>query len=155
MTDQWWSDDDRLLGALDGALRTARDVPRHFIEAGQASYTWHGIDAELAALTYDSATEELSERVLATRAEPAPLRAMTFATADLTIELEVTNDGLLGQIVPSQPGEIELRLAGRTVEVVAIDEVGWFSFHPTPSGTFRLECRMAAGGTVTTDWISL
>jgi hypothetical protein len=30
-------------------------VPADFIEVGMAAYAWHNIDAELAALTYDSA----------------------------------------------------------------------------------------------------
>lgn len=155
MTGQWWNDDELLLDALDTALRTAREVPRHFIEVGQASYTWHGIDAELAALTYDSADIAFADAMLATRAEPAPLRAMTFATADLTIELEVTNDALLGQLVPPQPGEIELRLRGGAARAAHVDEVGWFSFHPPPAGGFRLEYRSPGGRTVATDWITL
>jgi hypothetical protein len=154
MASQWWSDDDQLFGALDDALRGARAVPRSFVEAGKAAYTWHDVDAELAALTYDSALDE--EHVLAaSRAEPAPLRALTFASAELTVEIEVTDDALLGQIVPPQPGELEARLADGQVTTAPVDELGCFVIRPIPSGSFRLHCRTAGGAAVLTDWLTL
>jgi hypothetical protein len=153
MASQWWSDDDQLFGALDDALRAARAVPRNFVETGKAAYTWHDVDAELAALTYDSALDE--ERMAVSRAEPAPLRALTYASTELTIELEVTDDALLGQIVPPQPGELEARLADGQVTTAPIDELGCFVVRPIPSGSFRLQCRTAGGSAVLTDWLSL
>lgn len=57
MSGRWWSDDDELLSALRAALREERDVPGHFVDAGKAVFTWHSIDAELAAITYDSLAE--------------------------------------------------------------------------------------------------
>jgi len=154
VTVPWWSSDDQLVDKLDGALRAAESVPRDFVEAGKAAYAWHDIDAELAALTYDSALD--TERVAAvTRAEPAPLRSLTFAAAQLVIELEVTDDALLGQVVPPQPGELEVRLANGQVIVATIDEVGCFVIRPVPTGSFRLRCRTDAGASVLTDWIAL
>ena len=155
MTARWWIDDEGLLGALDDALRSSRDVPDRFVEAGKASYAWHGIDAELARLTYDSATMEPAGALATTRAEAASLRAMTYAARALAIELEVTDDALLGQLVPPQAGEVELRSSDGRTATVPVDEVGWFSFRPTPAGTFRLSCRPAEGRNITTDWISL
>jgi hypothetical protein len=155
VTARWWNDDEGLLGALDDAVRSARDVPDRFVEAGKASYAWHGIDAELARLTYDSATMEPAGAVATTRAEAASLRAMTYAAKELVIELEVTDDALLGQLVPPQAGEVELRSSDGTTSTVPVDEVGWFSFRPIPAGTFRLSCRPADGRDVTTDWIAL
>jgi hypothetical protein len=154
MTVQWWSDDDGLLGALDDALRSARDVPSRFVEVGKASYTWRSIDAELAQLTYDSAALEPAAALAATRAE-ASLRAMTYAAEELVIELEVTDEALHGQVVPPQAGVVELLSSDGTTRTVPVDEVGWFSFRPTPTGTFRLRCRPADGRDVTTGWIAL
>ena len=154
MASRWWSDDEQLLAELGEALRAARAVPRGFVEAGKAAYTWHDVDAELAALTYDSA---LDEQVFAAvnRAEPAPLRALTFVSTGLTVELEVTDDALLGQIVPPQPGELEEHLADGRVTTAPIDELGCFVVRPIPSGSFRLHCRTAGGAAVLTDWIAL
>ena len=53
----WWDDDEELLALLRDALAEQRDVPARFVEAGKASYAWHSIDAELAALAYDSVAD--------------------------------------------------------------------------------------------------
>jgi hypothetical protein len=154
MPSQWWSDDDQLLAALEDALREARDVPRHFIDAGKAVYAWHNIDAELAALTYDSAAES-RRPVAATRAERAALRELTLATRQLKIHIQVTDRALHGQIVPAQQAEIELRTVDRPPEVIPTDTDGWFSVQPIPIGSFRLHCRTATGITALTDWLAI
>ena len=56
MSQRWWKDDDQLLAALGAALRSERTVPAGFISMGKAAFSRRGIDAELAALTYDPAT---------------------------------------------------------------------------------------------------
>jgi len=160
MVNQWWSDDDQLLGVLKDALSTEHAVPPEFIEAGKAAYAWRTIDAELATLTYDSASEAVS----ATRAESATLRALTFASADLTIELEVTPDALLGQISPVQSGRITAYVGGTepgppeigttTAGSAAIDELGFFILSPVPAESFRLLCQTASGTTAVTGLIS-
>jgi hypothetical protein len=152
MPDQW-TDDDELLAALKEALRAADDVPPDFVQAGKAAYTWHTIDAELAELTYDSAQDDTFAPAT-TRAEPAPLRAMTFAAPDLTIELEVTDEALLGQLVPPQTGEVQITTASGPVTTAPVDEIGCFVVRPLPSGSFRLHCQ-AAAGSVLTGWITL
>lgn len=47
--------DEELLAELGAALRTAEEVPAGFVNAGKAAFAWRGVDAELAALTFDSA----------------------------------------------------------------------------------------------------
>jgi hypothetical protein len=155
VTSPWWNDDEELLAALGGALRSGADVPGRFVEAGKAAFAWHNIDAELAALTFDSADAASGRLAAATRAEPAALRALTFATARLSIHLEVTRHALHGQVVPAQPGEIELRPATGAPTNVEVDEVGWFVVEPVPTGAFRLRCQTATGTVVVTDWITL
>jgi hypothetical protein len=158
VTEPWWRDDAELLAALGNALREAEAVPRSFVQAGKAAYAWHNIDAELAelaALAYDSA-HEAPERAPATRAaQLAPLRSLTFASSQLSVHLEVTRDALHGQVVPAQPGEIELHPADGSPTTIAVDEVGWFVIRPIPTGSFSLRCRTAEGITVVTDPITL
>ena len=160
MVDQWWSSDDRLLEVLKDALSTEHAVPPEFIAAGKAAYAWRTIDAELAALTYDSANDLVS----ATRAESATLRALTFASAGLTIELEVTPDALIGQISPVQAGRITAyvgatepgaaEIGSTEAGSAVIDELGFFIIRPVPADTFRLLCQTASGTTVVTGPIS-
>jgi len=153
MATPWWSDDDRFFAALKQAYVAAEEVPEEFVAAGRAMFTWYAIDAELAALTYDSAVEGVGS---ATRgAEHAPLRALIFATAELTIELEVGHGALLGQVVPARPGTASTHLVTGDVVTSAIDASGCFVFRPPPAQAFRLQCRPSSGANVVTDWIAL
>jgi hypothetical protein len=154
MTSPWWSDDDQLLAALDSANRAARAVPRRFVELSKATYAWHGVDAELAALTFDSAVT--ADGVLAeARSEAAPLRTLTFVSVTLTIELEVWAESLLGQLVPAQPAELAVHAVNDQVRTTPVDELGCFVIRPVPAERFRLQCRTAAGTSVLTSWVSI
>jgi hypothetical protein len=153
MPGRWWMDDDRLLDALGEALRTG-PVPKDLIEAGKRAYAAHDIDAQFAALVYDSALDD-QPALAATRAEPAFLRAMTFASGGLTIEVEITEDAILGQLLPPHAGVVNVQLAKGEGITVAVDEAGGFVVRPIPSASFRLHCRTAAGVSALTDWISL
>jgi hypothetical protein len=153
VSSRWWDDDDELLAALGEALRAAEEVPRRLVEAGKSAFAWHNIDAELAALTFDSARSPLATTL--TRTEMAPLRELTFASNRLRIHLEVTKEALHGQVVPEQAGEIELRPAKGAPVTIVVDEVGWFVIRPAPTGSFRFRCQTAEGTAVLTDWITL
>ena len=144
--------DDELLEALRRAVGAREAVPPEFVAAARDAFAWHNIDAELARLTYDSRD---AEQVLATRTEAASIRALTFTSGRLTIELEVAQDSLVGQIVPAQRAEIcVLPRAGSEI-VVTADEIGCFSVEPIPLGQFRLRCRTSAGVETMTGWITL
>ena len=152
MVAEGW-DDEALLAALRQALRARQAVPAEFVEAGQNAFAWHNIDAELAQLTYDSTSDpELAPSV---RTEAASIRALTFTSAHLTIELEVTPDALLGQIVPTQTATIKVQSRTGPETAVSADEIGCFMIRPIPSLPFRLHCRTGIGIDVLTGWITL
>jgi hypothetical protein len=153
VTNQQWADDDALLAALGEAVRAAKAVPPEFTAAGQAAFTWRTIDAELAALTFDSATAETA--VAAVRAEEASPRFLTFAGSDLTIELEIGTDSIIGQVVPAGSGHVDACPASGPAMTAGIDEIGCFVIRPLPPSPFRLHCHLAAGGSVLTTWITL
>jgi hypothetical protein len=149
-----WDDDDRLVGALGEALRRGRAVPRAFVETGKNAYLWHGVEADLAKLAHDSAQDAARVPVL-TRAESASLRSVTFASAEITIELTLTSEQLDGQMIPPQPGQVELLVASGPVQTADIDELGRFRIRPIPARSFRLHCRTENGERVLTDWVAL
>ena len=151
MTAAW--ENEELLVALREAVRARLAVPDEFVQAGQDAFAWHNIDAELAQLTYDSTREP--DQAMSLRAETASIRALTFTSAHLTIELEVTRDGLVGQIVPAQAATITVQSQSDAETSVSADEIGCFSIQPTPSGPFRLQCRTATGLEVLTGWTTL
>lgn len=153
MSNRWWMDDDQLLEAVGEALR-AGPVPADVIEAAKQAYAAYDLDAQFAALLYDSARDEEAELV-ATRAEQAVLRAMTFGSAALTIELEIGEDSILGQLLPPQAGLVNVQLAKGEEITVSVDEAGGFVIRPIPAASFRLRCHTATGISALTDWISL
>jgi hypothetical protein len=151
VSDRW--DDDDLVAALREAVRARQAVPAEFVAAGKSAFAWHNIDAELAQLTYDSSLDTLYEPSM--RAEAASIRALTFTAPQLTIELEVSEDSLLGQIIPAQRGTVRVQPADGTETTVAADEIGCFAIRPIPAGPFRLHCQTASGTATLTGWITL
>src|SRR5450631_1261124 len=124
---------------------------RHKCGPGYASFTWRTIDGELAGLTYDSCIEEPSRSGV--RSQQTGLRAMTFASSSLTIEIEVTSTSLMGQLVPAHTGEVLLSFQDGTGRRVPVDELGAFTIDPISEDRFRLQ--VAGEPQVTTDWIVL
>jgi len=145
-------DDEQLLAALGEALRARQEVPEWFVETGKNAYAWHNIDAELAQLTYDSDNDR--DAVAVVRSETASIRALTFTSARLSIELEVASDSLVGQIVPPGAGTLEVHTTAGVVSS-PVDEIGCFAVAPIPTSPFRLRCRTEDGADVLTGWITL
>ena len=145
-----WEDDNDLLALLEEALAAEGDVPPDFIAAGKAAFAWRTIDAELAALVYDSDREPALTRNQTT----ADLRALTFASAHVTIELELTGVGLIGQLVPPSTAEIDVQTAAGVTSSVTTDELGCFTIRVIPHEPFRLRCRAGETIDVLTTWIT-
>jgi hypothetical protein len=145
-------DDEQLLAALREAMKARQAVPSWFVEMATNAYAWHNVDAELAQLTYDSETD--LARAAATRSEAASIRALTFTSPHLTLELEVAESSLIGQIIPPRAGILEIHTtAGVTSSPV--DEIGCFAVDPIPASPFRLRCRTADGIDALTGWVTL
>jgi hypothetical protein len=147
--------DDRLLADLGAAVREGAAVPESFLAVGRAAFAWRTVDAELATLAEpEAALMRGSSRV------------WTLTTGDVTIELEATEDALVGQVAPPAAGSIELSVptgadrgagAGRGAGPVTapVDELGWFTLRPLPSGLFRLRLTRTIGSPVVTEWLTL
>jgi hypothetical protein len=156
MPEDW--DDERLIAALREAARARQEVPSWFTQAGQSAYAWHNIDAQLAQLTYDSSRDQDLEGVMrsaGTWSERASIRALTFTSVRLSIELEVSTDSLIGQIIPPRQGTIEQQASDGETVTAPIDEIGCFYFRPVPQGPFRLRCRTQDGVDVVTNWFTV
>ena len=148
MTDGW--DDEELLGMLEQALSRRAEVPPEIVAAAKSAYTWRTIDVELAQLTYDSTCHYAPMR-----AEAASIRALTFASAHLSIELEVMDDSLFGKVVPAQAASVEVYASTDPETAIPTDEIGCFVIRPIPRSPFRLRCRAAAKIDVLTGWLTL
>jgi hypothetical protein len=148
MADSWRNDDDALLAALKKALHPEEIVPEHVTRTAVASYAWYQIDAELAALTYDSATDD--SELTKTRAESRNLRTLSFETNDVTFELEIRPDGIAGLLIAPPGSELELRPAKGDTVAVRVDQNGYFTIVPCPTVPFRLRCALQDGRSVST-----
>lgn len=143
--------DDQLLALVADALDKSDPVPDVVLEAAKASFTWRTIDAELAALVFDSAAEEL----VGVRSADTS-RQMTFRSPGVEIELVVvseTSRRIIGQLVPPQAAEITLHHESGP-QTVHSDELGRFTFHDVPSGSVRITCKLEdeSGAVVQTEW---
>lgn len=130
--------DEQLLQSLRDAAAEVDPEPEGITTAALAAFTWRTIDAELAALTYDSALDETL--MAGVRGDEAP-RLLTFEGGGLTVEIEMTSDRrMVGQLVPPASMDLEVRSpTGRSV--VHADEMGRFAAGPVPGGPLRLRCR--------------
>ncbi|WP_300012452.1 hypothetical protein [Pseudonocardia sp.] len=143
--------DRALLDELAALLRGRNEPPPEVLDAAREVFTWRTVDAEIAALTYDSLLDDVA---VAVRAAAQP-RILTFESDGLTVEVELdaTPSGrrLLGQLIPAQAAELELRSAETVVGSSVADDLGRFAV-PVPSGTARvwLRCRLADGTVVET-----
>jgi hypothetical protein len=149
--------DEALLEELRDAAHRFDPPPPAVLEAARASLTWRTIDAELAALEFDSAVDQAAAAV---RSGEGP-RLLTFSAPGLNIEVEVSPLGprrqLVGQLVPAQAARIDVRHAGGVTTVQA-DQLGRFGVDAVSAGPVSLRCHLATvppSPPVVTEWIPL
>jgi hypothetical protein len=125
MIDKTPTDDQELISRLGQILDEADSVPGDVAEFARAAFTWRDIDAELAAIEYDSATEDTFTGVRST----ATARIVTFEAGPWSIDIEYhePTKRLIGQVNPGQKCTIEMHNSRGTV-VVSSDGLGRFDF---------------------------
>ena len=154
-------DPDELLMAELRALFAGVDpVPPLVSDTAKASHGWRRLDADLAELLSDSALEE--EPFALTRGSGAPVRAVTFSSTELTIDIEVHVDDqgrtLLGQLSPPAPATIEIQTMAEAPFSAEADRLGRFLVRLPAGGPIRLRVLGEdgrAGPPVETSWITV
>jgi hypothetical protein len=153
------SDDEALLGRLSELVNTEDPPPAMLFELAKQSFGLRTVDAELAALAADSELDEPAVAVRDSGAEKGP-RLLTFESAGLTVEVEVTGSGrhrrLVGQIDPPGLARIEVRqpLAPQPRSVDA-DDRGRFVVESPAAGPISLACHQPGRPPVITEWTGL
>jgi len=150
---------ERLWRVLAEVVGAVDPVPPEVLQSGRDSFAWRTIDAELAALTYDSSSEPAAAAVV--RGPEAP-RQLTFEAPELTVGVEVTVLGahrrLIGQLVPAQRALVTVRHQQGSAVAVEADELGRFRADDVPAGLCSLRCQLGglqAGTPVVSDWVLL
>jgi hypothetical protein len=146
-----WTDDE-LLHELRAALQES-SVQESVIRAAQAAFTWRTVDTELELLSLD-ARAELTAGALVRGSEPGAPRTLVFHGERLSVEIEIDEAGIVGQLMPPRPGLVTLVTADGPQGTAQADEVGCFTFPLPTSGSLRLDCRIGADHFIT-DWVTV
>jgi len=151
MSTQGW-DDDAILREVATALREVEHLAEPVRVAGEAAYTWRGVDEELelASLAYDSLLEA-GPAVRAAAVDGG--RTLLFTGPSGSVQVEHDAGLVVGQLIPPGPGRLTVEGGNGYHAESEVDEVGCFSFRPPDAKPIRL--RVTADSVdLVTDWIS-
>ncbi|WP_320781403.1 hypothetical protein [Streptomyces sp. CRN 30] len=140
-------DDSLLEEELRQAAGILDPVPPELNRLAVEAYALHDLEARLAELTFDSLVDALP-----IRGETDPPRMLTFRAGEVSLDVEVSADGLFGQVMPPQPARIEVLSGPQTARSLAADDMGRFTGDVPPAGPFALRLR-AGGEVVMTEWM--
>lgn len=140
-------DCDSLEEELRQAAAILDPVPAELYRIAVEAYALHDFDARVAELTFDSLTDALP-----VRGADDPPRMLTFSTGELTVDVEVTAEGLMGQVLPPQTARIEVLSGPQSAAPLTADDLGRFACDAPPSGPFALRLR-TGGEVVVTEWL--
>ncbi|GAA2584733.1 hypothetical protein SMC26_02365 [Actinomadura fulvescens] len=148
--------EDELLMRLRATFQTLDPIPENVVAAGRSAITWRRPDAALAELADDH------NRPLPAGVRGAPVRLLTFAGAERSVEIEVTGTGgatreLTGRLVPAADAHVRVRhlTHAREVPSARTDRAGQFVLPQVPEGLVSLEFRLADASSVVTSWVCL
>ena len=146
-------DDEQLMAELSAAIAEQQLVPPGAFEDAAGAFQLRGLDQELALLTilYDSLLDQQS---LVRGAAHASIRTMTFSRGELSLEVEVTEDAIIGQVLPQQSANVTLATRQATVASTDSDEWGNFLLQRPTGGAVRLIWQTGSEKLVT-DWFTL
>ncbi|MEU9347790.1 hypothetical protein AB0D74_42005 [Streptomyces sp. NPDC048278] len=140
-------DADLLEEELRGAAAVLDPLPAELLQLAMDAYLLHDLDARVAELTFDSLVDAIPVR----GAEDPP-RMLTFQAGALTVDVEVTGDGLLGQLLPPQSARIEVLGGPGAARPLTVDSMGRFAADAPPSGPFALRLRTGED-VIVTEWL--
>ena len=142
-----WTDED-LLRELGGALREA-PVDGSITAAAEAAFGWRTADEELELLMLEAETSLGTLAGAVRGAGPAAPRTLTFRGEQLSVEIEIDDNGIVGQLIPPQPGQVTLVTSDGPHAAAQADEVGCFTLPLPPPGPMRLDCELNGNRFVT------
>ena len=137
--------DDELLERLRHVLDAVDEPRTRATDAAKAAIGWRDIDAELAQLVFDSRVDD-AEPELVMRGNPAETHQLTFSTDEITIDIALTNGGLVGQVIPIGSATVELVQRNAEPRLTHTDEFGAFSIDRIEAGPTTIVVRSTDGG---------
>jgi hypothetical protein len=147
-----WDDEDGLLGNLGAAVRGLGHVPDSVREAGRAAFALRtaGPGVVLARVDYDSLLDDSHLRT----DEPTAPRLLTFQAEGLCVEIELTEDRVVGQLIPPAAGGVAMMTVEGVAGQTEADSMGCFVLPRPAPGPGRFRCTIGESEVVT-DWVRL
>jgi hypothetical protein len=124
-------------------------VEASIISAARAAFEWRDADTELELLTLQ-ANPLMAATAVRTAGSPPP-RTLTFCGDRLSVEIEIDEKGIVGQLIPPQAAQITLVTAAGRQASAEVDEVGCFTLPVPGPGPLRLDCQLD-GDRFVTEW---
>ncbi|MEU3338544.1 hypothetical protein ACWCQ1_16470 [Streptomyces sp. NPDC002144] len=144
--------EDLGLDLLEEELRRGAAIldplPAELRQIAVEAFVLHDLDAKIAELTFDSVVDAIPVR----GAVDVP-RMLTFHAGGLTVDVELSAQGLMGQVLPPQTARVEVLRGLRTAAPLTTDDMGRFVYEESPAGPFALRLRTDEGVLVT-DWLT-
>ncbi|GHB32327.1 hypothetical protein GCM10010377_23300 [Streptomyces viridiviolaceus] len=122
-------------------------VPAGLRQIAVEAYALHDLDARVAELTFDSLVDAIP-----VRGETDPPRMLTFRAGEVTVDVEVSAEGLMGQVLPPGPARIDVLSGPRAHARIQADDMGRFTGDAPPAGPFALRLRTGED-LVVTEWL--
>lgn len=146
-----WTDDE-LLRELAAALQEP-PVDESAVRAAQEAFAWRTVDDDLVLLQLDSSSLAAAGAPVRDQGAAAA-RTLAFRGEQLSVELEIDEAGIVGQLTPPQAGQVTLVSANGPGVTTRADTVGCFTFPPPAPGPVRLDCRLGDARFVT-QWVTV
>lgn len=140
--------EDQLLAELREAVAEADQVTDRQREAARAAFTWRTVDAELAELLHDSALDSAAVR------GDDLARTLTFASGPVTLEVEVDDDTVMGQVVGPAADSVLMQRSIADDQSLPVDPSGFFRVDGVAPGPVRFVVR-AGDWTLTSPWVAI
>ncbi|MDH6454701.1 hypothetical protein RKD27_001263 [Streptomyces sp. SAI-126] len=146
-------DEEFALDMLEEELRQATaildPVPPGLRQIAVEAFALHDLDSRIAELSFDSVVDAIPVR----GATGAP-RMLTFHAGEVTVDVELTPQGLMGQVLPPQSARVEVLSGPQAGSPLTTDDMGRFSYEASPAGPFALRLRTGEA-VIVTDWLTV
>jgi hypothetical protein len=146
-------DEEFAFDLLEEELRQAAaildPVPPALRQIAVEAFALHDLDSRIAELTFDSVVDALPVR----GAAGAP-RMLTFHAGEVTVDVELTAQGLMGQVLPPCSARIEVLSGPQAGSPLTTDDMGRFTYESAPAGPFALRLR-TGDEVIVTDWLTV
>jgi hypothetical protein len=123
------------------------------IRAAQAAFTWRTVDADLEILCLETELA-VSDTAMVRDSGQASPRVFAFHGERLSVEIEIDDAGIVGQLTPPGPARVTLLTPDGPQAAADADEVGCFSLPAPPPGPIRLDCQRG-GERFLTEWTTV